>query len=425
MKCIVDFTKNNYDFYKFSYFYEKTKSTIEEYIIFSNQEINLDYSNIKYYNPNKLDDYVNNMTESFILTDCSFYFNYTLDELFESDENTIYRFVTEEDNFLRISFDNDGKNVVVSPSSTWSTPNLFFIKKLEKFSKSYGELININYFETKYYFGVFSIDNHELPLNVKEVQNLEYEILLFFDDFCKKNSIEYFLDSGTMLGAVRHSGFIPWDDDIDVGMTYPNYVKFLEKFKGNERYKLFKFGINEDYYCSFPKIVDLYSSAKEFNNISPKNYGAYIDIFVYSGFPYNRLKKELYYYKLKFYATISGMIKLEQPKIKKGFFNKIIYKIFYKYSKRLNKVKFYNKFIKYSIKYCDITDNVAETQFVNNKNSVFGDIFNNLILHEFNNHMFPIPAQYDLYLSKMYGNYLDIPPLDKQYSHGLKVYKKL
>ena len=63
---------------------------------------------------------------------------------------------------------------------------------------------------------------------LSKMRNLSYEMMKFFDNVCRKHNLEYWLDYGTLLGAVRHSGFIPWDDDLDVGMMREDYLKFVE-----------------------------------------------------------------------------------------------------------------------------------------------------------------------------------------------------
>ncbi len=70
-------------------------------------------------------------------------------------------------------------------------------------------------------------------LTLDEIKSIELDILVEFDAFCKKNNLKYFLSSGTLLGAVRHNGFIPWDDDIDVCMPRKDYEKFYELTRYN------------------------------------------------------------------------------------------------------------------------------------------------------------------------------------------------
>ena len=67
-------------------------------------------------------------------------------------------------------------------------------------------------------------------LTLDEVKKIQLEILAYIDSFCKKNNISYFIKYGTLLGAVRHKGFIPWDDDIDISMDREHYNMFIEKF---------------------------------------------------------------------------------------------------------------------------------------------------------------------------------------------------
>ena len=67
-------------------------------------------------------------------------------------------------------------------------------------------------------------------ISVEELKMIQLKILDSIDDFCKKNGIQYFLFSGTLIGAVRHKGYIPWDDDVDFGMTREDYEKFISIF---------------------------------------------------------------------------------------------------------------------------------------------------------------------------------------------------
>ena len=68
-------------------------------------------------------------------------------------------------------------------------------------------------------------------IDIKELRVIQIELLDFFADFCDKHGLKYWLDCGTMLGAVRHKGFIPWDDDIDLGMPREDYNKFIDLFE--------------------------------------------------------------------------------------------------------------------------------------------------------------------------------------------------
>ena len=76
-------------------------------------------------------------------------------------------------------------------------------------------------------------------MSIKEIQDISLEILKYIDVFCKEHGIRYFLDSGTLLGAARHKGFIPWDDDMDIRLPRPDYERFVKEFVDTRQYKLY------------------------------------------------------------------------------------------------------------------------------------------------------------------------------------------
>lgn len=119
----------------------------------------------------------------------------------------------------------------------------------------------------------------------KELLQLQLDILRDVDSFCRKNGIEYFLVGGTGIGAVRHGGYIPWDDDIDIGMTRPNYNKFLADFNGSFcNLRVYAPEINWNYYAPYANVCDTRTLLiEESNSHRRDDIGVKIDIFPYDG----------------------------------------------------------------------------------------------------------------------------------------------
>ena len=76
-------------------------------------------------------------------------------------------------------------------------------------------------------------------LHLEAIQRIGFELLVEFKQFCEKNGLRYYICFGTLIGAVRHQGFIPWDDDIDVIMPRPDFERFQQLYADHGRYKLF------------------------------------------------------------------------------------------------------------------------------------------------------------------------------------------
>lgn len=122
-------------------------------------------------------------------------------------------------------------------------------------------------------------------MTTKEIQDVSLEILKTIDEFCQAHKIRYWLDSGTLIGAIRHRGFIPWDDDLDICMPRPDYERFLNEYKDSAKYKLYA---PEKRNC-FLFYARLCEMEKTFFQVNAKwatdNPGVGVDIFPVNGAP--------------------------------------------------------------------------------------------------------------------------------------------
>lgn len=161
-------------------------------------------------------------------------------------------------------------------------------------------------------------------LSLKEIQNVEMDILRAFRDYCDENSLRYTLAAGTLLGAVRHEGFIPWDDDIDVYMPLEDYLRLMEKQPTIGRYKLINWKNTDNYFQPYARLVDTSTIMYEyFFDIGNARTHACIDIFPLVGFPEDVDKRnlrwdELYIKKMRwfFYYIMRDVDNFQQTDVR-------------------------------------------------------------------------------------------------------------
>jgi lipopolysaccharide cholinephosphotransferase len=262
-------------------------------------------------------------------------------------------------------------------------------------------------------------------LNSEELKTIQLSILDKFVEYCKKNKLTYFLGYGTLLGAVRHNGFIPWDDDIDIIMPRPDYDRFIVNFK-NDKLEVLHHTLNKEYPYTFAKVCDTSTILNEQMDLKFKELGINIDIFPIDGIS-NDLREQKK--KVKLIKRYKNILNIKNISISK---NRVLYK---------NIILFFGKVLLKSVSYQDIIQKI-ETEAVEKnyltsefigcmvwnydcKEVMKKEIFVNSCKLEFEGKLYNAPHNYDNYLKNLYGDYMVLPPVEERVSHHLiKAYKK-
>jgi len=247
---------------------------------------------------------------------------------------------------------------------------------------------------------------------------VELELLLELDRICTTLSIPYALYFGTLLGAVRHKGFIPWDDDVDVVMLREDYERFLRESQSllPDHYFLQTMDTDPEYPYTFAKIRDSRTTFIEAPLAQRRmNHGIYIDIFPLDGVPNDPRIRRLGWYLLSAVGRMSFLKGFEEKFAPRSFLERGIIRVL-PFSDR-SLLKLYSKLI--SIMGSRKTSFVAHSSFpsIAIKRLVYRkDWVLETTPTEFEGHFFPAPRDFDGPLRSVYGNYMTPPPAEKRVS---------
>ena len=258
-------------------------------------------------------------------------------------------------------------------------------------------------------------------IDLQQKKIILLDILTYFHDYCEKNNLTYYLTGGTLLGAVRHNGFIPWDDDIDINMPRKDYECFLDSFNkkcSSSKYKAVSLR-DQGYYLTSAKVIDTTTRLREKVNAN-FDIGVYIDIFPMDNLTSDYSKARELFRDVGRYRNV---LTLMNATLRKGrvWYKNVAIQISRIFLAGLSREKVLKKIDKQSRKY----ENELGSKYIGTPcTAIYGEKeilksewFTERCLLKFEGGRFWAPKGYDAFLTQLYGDYMQLPPEEKRVTH--------
>lgn len=258
----------------------------------------------------------------------------------------------------------------------------------------------------------------------EEIKNVATEILGSVADFCDRFNLRYAIDYGTLLGGVRHGGFIPWDDDVDITMPRPDYEKFLELAKTNTIgsnlvliHDKASGGIN-----AYAKIGDVRTIAYPAGRLKKYSLPVWVDIFPVDGCPKDEAVLKRQVQRIQFIdhvrcETYSLNVQNQAMRVSKRIAKFFLMKFMtpYPFARILDKMA-----SKYDFNQSDRIMNFLSPYGI--KDIMPQSYYDDAVDMNFEGIKVKAPKEYHVRLQNLYGDYLKLPPPEERISHSLDAY---
>ena len=253
-----------------------------------------------------------------------------------------------------------------------------------------------------------------------ELKAIELSIMKKIHNFCVANNITYYLYAGTLIGAVRHKGFIPWDDDIDIAMPRQDYEKFLDifpKYAEENDLQLVNYKTKPYYPRPFTKVINSNTVLYDLDFKATDPIGVFVDIWPLDGLPNEEKKRGKHIRRIRFlnrllYAKVTRVKRTNSFKRNFRIIGGHILACCISLNKLLDKIVKVSKKFSYenSVFVCGTADYI-----IAEKREYWGEPK----LLDFEDTQFNVPQNYDKVLRAVYGNYMGLPPENKRIPHHI------
>jgi len=270
---------------------------------------------------------------------------------------------------------------------------------------------------------------------MEEQKQLALAILKSIADYCDKQGLRYYLAYGTMLGAVRHKGFIPWDDDIDIMMPRDDYNKFLNEYNGyNDIYRVCSIEKDDSYPYTMAKVFDQRTKLIDFTLWKQYKYaGVFVDIFPIDGLPSKTDEQEHLFNHQQFlnllvhgscmkYTFSNHYVDSKDSGAKIKALIRTLLKfaaitLMHPLSTQKLVKKINQEACKYSFETSANVSVLIDCASGNKREVLPKEIFKNPCLYQFEQYQFKGVDNYDFYLTHLFHNYMEMPPVDRRLPH--------
>lgn len=261
-------------------------------------------------------------------------------------------------------------------------------------------------------------------------QQIELKNLLILKNVCERHKLRYYAIGGTLIGVIRHGGFIPWDDDIDIGLPRDDFDRLMSICEQElpEGYYMANHKTEPDWHFALSQLVNKNAIVDVYFNEKPRRCHIWVDVFPIDGLPKGAIQRYLHikHIMITRYLIQIGHIKTQVSNFgNRPWYEKLILKIcsIIPVGKLLNSEKLLahlNKILKkYPFEGSTYSGNMLGRY--REKEAVPTHYWGEPIMRKFETIIVPTPAESDLCLRHLYGDYMKLPPKEKQQSHKIKI----